>query len=581
MKFEIQKILEFHDLFPKENDLDVVKVLKKYDRLIIVKVVAVLGHSYGNAFIPDPNSTFFSEGSKGYVEDLNLRIEKVFRKYNIKKICYSTIHTSLELMRIAFSIPVGDYQNKGKAENVEYDLFRVILMLNERLVVFSKDDAFPMDEILYFNQFATNDANNIDISQIYRAQTYYVNELFNYLSKEQEELLHSFLGKWKLEHYEDYVRSIMFLFVLYESEKKQNRKGCPMLDLNTLKWKDNLFESQIADNLAIGVDEHIPYYSEDASNRDNNVDYRCFRSKPLVKVAKGQYYIYNVQLLIERIYNSLFFDLKDLWKKNNFFSYYNKDFVEQVLFRNTMKLCVRNDAWHLSYPTLKMIEDKVVEETDNQPDFYVRQGGSLVLFECKAFKINGELKDKGDADELIKILKNKIYLSEKTLSKDRHKKTKPDRVGVTQLIKEMELIEDNEFEWDKNIPDAVDYYPIIVLEDPKIVQPGLMSMVNGWTSDIMEEKLPGTICYPFIVMSIDTLFLYSEIFKHDGFPKIIQWFVRVNATVDKKTGRWIVNPEADFNTYMQEHYKVSKVKVNTLMDILKSMLRNNADKSDS
>lgn len=32
MEYTIQKILEFHDLFPKEKDLDVRTILKEYSR---------------------------------------------------------------------------------------------------------------------------------------------------------------------------------------------------------------------------------------------------------------------------------------------------------------------------------------------------------------------------------------------------------------------------------------------------------------------------------------------------------------------------------------------------------------------
>ena len=37
MVYTIQKILEFHDLFPKEKDLDVRTILKKYSREYIAK----------------------------------------------------------------------------------------------------------------------------------------------------------------------------------------------------------------------------------------------------------------------------------------------------------------------------------------------------------------------------------------------------------------------------------------------------------------------------------------------------------------------------------------------------------------
>lgn len=39
-------------------------------------------------------------------------------------------------MRVAFSIPIQEYRNDGKIEDFEYDIFRSVLILNERLMHF-------------------------------------------------------------------------------------------------------------------------------------------------------------------------------------------------------------------------------------------------------------------------------------------------------------------------------------------------------------------------------------------------------------------------------------------------------------
>ena len=49
MEYTIQKILEFHDLFLEENDLDVRTILMKYSREYIVRSCHVLCNNYGNA----------------------------------------------------------------------------------------------------------------------------------------------------------------------------------------------------------------------------------------------------------------------------------------------------------------------------------------------------------------------------------------------------------------------------------------------------------------------------------------------------------------------------------------------------
>lgn len=139
MEYTIQKILEFHDLFPKEKDLDVRTILKEYSREYIVRCCHVLCNNYSNAaFIPDDNNTFFSEVSKKHIPGLNEKISKYLNTTGLDRVCYCTVKTALELMRVAFSIPIQEYKNEGQKEDFEYDLFRSVLMLNENLM------AFPM-----------------------------------------------------------------------------------------------------------------------------------------------------------------------------------------------------------------------------------------------------------------------------------------------------------------------------------------------------------------------------------------------------------------------------------------------------
>ena len=82
MEYTIHKILEFHDLFLEENDLDVRTILMKYSREYIVRSCHVLCNNYGNAaFIPDTNNTFFSDVSKKHIPNLNSRISKFFNQF--------------------------------------------------------------------------------------------------------------------------------------------------------------------------------------------------------------------------------------------------------------------------------------------------------------------------------------------------------------------------------------------------------------------------------------------------------------------------------------------------------------------
>lgn len=132
MEINVSKVLEYSDVFLDEP-INIEDVLKKYSREKIVKVVCILGHSYGNAFLK--SSTFFSSISGKYTQQLNEKVSSALQKLGVVDICYSTIKTSLELLRIACYIPPNEYSNTGNEEDFEYDLFRVILMINQ--IIFS------------------------------------------------------------------------------------------------------------------------------------------------------------------------------------------------------------------------------------------------------------------------------------------------------------------------------------------------------------------------------------------------------------------------------------------------------------
>lgn len=533
----------------------------------------VLSHNYGRAYIPDKNNTFFSSHSEKHLEDLNNRFEQLTKKSGQKIFCYCTTKTSLELMRIIFSIPINEYKNDGDIEDFEYDLFRVILQINENLMSFNSTNEQNLATFSFLNFFIMNDISGQDARGVFIRQVQYYSILSEFIETypacgKAKETFYKSAGITKMS---DYAKTWLALFTLeFEYQKKQG-KGCPILDLNRLQDVDDTLNIAVLDFLSINLNEHILYNNTKIKTRDNNVDYRVFRSCPLIKIDDNKYIIYCFPILVERLYNSLFFDLKDSFK--DAFNFYNKDFVEKVLFQPQVLQCLNEKITSKIYPSREMIlcGDKIKEE-DNQPDFYLRENDNLILFECKAIRINGELKDKSDIDELLSILKNKLYCSKENIDKSRGKKKKAEQVGVTQLVQQMKMIDADTFKWDNNIPDEVAYYPVIVLEDPRFVVPGLSYIINSWYQSLIEQELPEQMCHPIVVMSIDMLMLYSHIFKAEGFHNVFDKYFKQAVCYSANGVTWTFDPLADFNVFMQEKYKLSPQKKEQLFEIYRKTL---------
>lgn len=560
MEYTIQKILEFHDLFPKEKDLDVRTILKKYSREYIVRCCHVLCNNYSNAaFIPDDNNTFFSEVSKKHIPGLNEKISKYLNTTGLDRVCYCTVKTALELMRVAFSIPVQEYKNEGQKEDFEYDLFRSVLMLNENLMAFSHVGQLDLATLLFANYYVQNDIINQNQSDSFVRQITHYKKLVDFLENHPKcaNAYEVFMQKMGINSIDEYSKTWMSLVSLSMGYLKSGVKACPIFDYNQLKDEDHLISKSVLDNLCIDITATIPYDAEDAESRDNNVDYRTFRSHPLVRIDSGKYLIYSLHLLLERLYSSLFFDIKDGFK--NAFAFYNKEFVERRLFQPAALAALSK---HTSFflPTKYDVEElNAPTEIDEQPDFYVREDYNIILFECKAIRIKGEVKDKSDITELLDLLKQKLYQSTKNTDKSRKEKKKPEDLGVKQLVNQMKLIDDDVFELDKNIPDEVAYYPVLVLEDTHLVIPGILGIINSWYKDLIDKELPNQMCHPLVVMSINTLIWHRQAFARFGFHTIFDNYYSKAAKYEKDGIHWSFNPFADFDTFMMEHYKISKL----------------------
>ena len=559
MEYTVQKILEFHDLFPKEKDLEVRTILKKYSREYIVRCCHVLCNNYSNsAFIPDNNNTFFSEVSKKHIPGLNEKISKYLNTTGQDRVCYCTIKTALELMRVAFSIPVQEYKNEGQKEDFEYDLFRSVLMLNENLMVFSHAGQLDLATLLFANHYVQNDIINQNQSDTFVRQITHYKKLVDFLENHPKcaNAYEVFMQKMGITSMDEYSKTWISLVSLSMGYLKSGVKACPIFDYNQLKDEDHLISKSVLDNLCIDITATIPYDAEDAESRDNNVDYRTFRSHPLVRVDSGKYLIYSLHLLLERLYSSLFFDIKDGFK--NAFAFYNKEFVERRLFQPAALVALSK---HTSFflPTKHDVEELTAPtEIDEQPDFYIREDYNIILFECKAIRIKGEVKDKSDITELLDLLKQKLYQSTKNTDKSRKEKKKPEDLGVKQLVNQMKLIDDDDFELDKNIPDEVAYYPVLVLEDTHLVIPGISGIINSWYKDLIDKELPNQMCHPVVVMSINTLIWHKQAFARFGFHTIFDNYFSKAAKYKEDGIHWSFNPLADFDTFINEHYRISK-----------------------
>ena len=563
----LRMVIEYRDFFIDEKPIDIPATLKLFSREDLVRIASLLSLHYGNLFFPDSDKTLFSRNSLKYFSYLNSCFSSYCKRKNLNpndKVAISTYRTGLELWRYIFSIPTEKFKDTIEKCDIEITIFKVILAINEKIVNYKKrEELYKLDELFFLNGYLTNDTNDYEMQKVLQPQMYYFNVLIDFIHTNDVMNIASekLLCNYGIDNWLQYYATITYLANETDRYYKEKLNGVPIIYPEKLKSKDQtgLFSPSLIDHLSINEDDYIPYTDIDgAGKRELNIDFRRFRAKPFVKLKnKSGYVVINNQLLCERLFNSLYFDFQPLinGKKGGcgFFDF-NKGFIEKTLFRQTILNCLSLNCF-----TFPERDSKEIQEKPNEPDLYARINKSkLLLVECKAIKMNGECRDDGDYGRLLEELHEKIVIKTRNLDKARKKlKGKPEPIGIGQLINHIDSIEDDSFEWDKNIPDSVAYYPLLVFEDVRLLQPGLLSMVNRWFYEEISKRpkmvLSEMDCKPVMLLSINTLYLYNDLIRKKGFTRVIDAFLKDNAQFDSISGKYELDDFADFDAYLRRN----------------------------
>lgn len=553
-QLHLYKVVTFSEFFVGET-IDISTSLTRFSREMLVDAVSVLSMNFGNAYLQNPEVPFFSDTSKKYYEK-TIELNRIYLAKNATRggrDFYCTYRTILQLMRYVFSIPYNEYRNEIKLEDFEYELFRLLLAINEVLYNDRSDTTDPASMMFYL-QYAINGSNYNELADSIRAQAYYCSMLFAFLEKSPKsgDLYGKFLDYYGIQHWHEYVSTILGILSHLQLCSKKKVKNNPKFSLKEMPpILAKQLSSSVLKRISIGMEEYIAFDAIDKTDRNNNVDFRRFRECPLIIDAAGYYHPLNSEMICELLYNSLYFVLSKLYGRD-FNSFYYKHFVEEYLFHHAMlKICDGSKRIYCYLPKKEVIlSSKLLKEEKNQPDFYVRYNGDIIVFELKAIKLNGMFKEIGQVMPLVNEFYSKVVHGINQKGKD-------EDFAVRQLIKHIAHIDSNEFDWDKLIPDEVSYYPVVVFENPKLATSGAAALIQGWYNEELwkkngETQIPNEAYYPMITVSIDTLFLYADIFKSKGFGTVFDEYYQECASFSPSEG-WNLSLGKSFDMYMTKY----------------------------
>ena len=279
-----------------------------------------------------------------------------------------------------------------------------------------------------------------------------------------------------------------------------------------------------------------------------NKNIMYLREHPLLKAKDSFYLVINPNLIIDRIYQSLKFDIfeamitnnalnkngKPIKQRTTFFSMLGNDFSEHNIFYSVIEKAFSGIATKM-YSGIKLKEEGVIAE----PDYYVRIGDSLLLFEYKDVTLSDDVKQSYDYEMVKNAILGRLCKDDGTTRK-----------GVGQL-----LFTANEIMTNKSMlnidPDSLNVkriYPIVVTTDRSFNSMGVQHLIIEAASTIINKySIPSYISNPFIIDSDDILFMSKKI--SDGQIDFISLLDEYNIKNERHL--------SSFNTYLLDHHRNS------------------------
>lgn len=296
------------------------------------------------------------------------------------------------------------------------------------------------------------------------------NETFSYYLK-------LFLQENKIDKWDDYLH---FIFVTYLTLSTNNEGVTNFMKINPNRYYGKTF----LDSMSI-----------DISNFKKTPDFTDLRSKPVYYHGNNAYSIISTKFFVDKMFQSLLFDFATILKihkvTTNINSYpelkalVGNQFTENYLFYEIMNGCFAKTC-------KKLISGRELKRSlrDGEPDFYIRKGINIFLFEFKDVMLSAKIKHCENLEEI----KYEIFqtFEASTIEKRTGKqKKKPQAKGITQLLNVIEtkldviIQKEDRFE----ITHRLNVYPIIVYQDPCFDIEGISYILSSRFEELKQNRI--------------------------------------------------------------------------------------------
>lgn len=417
--------------------------------------------------------------------------------------------TALELLRQTFAINISDFVLDTPQVLQEQYLFKAILLINqlnghwEAPLEYNSNGETTnlcLAKSLLCTTLNNFGSSNLKAEYIAMLQIIKGYHFFKYCEQSKiKEHLSVFIennGAKSWYHYlYDAIRLILFPL--------QNKQGnFPRIELNTQRDGEKFLRAH-----SFKEDTIVPL--------ETNQDYTYFKSHPLIELNDGTYLPISPIFCINHIYKSIYFEFKAInesflgnanhIKGQGLLSIFTTEFSEQTLFERYVRNAI---CRHRGIK--KSDRDCKKEETfGHEPDFYLRDGNNIILFENKDIMIPDHIVCSKQYDQLEQELDKKLV-----------------KKGINQLIYNIKQFENKTFKWDSNLPNKPKIYPVLVIDDSSLCAPGLNYILNEVFQQQLKCNNIKLKVYPLAIVELDTLIAFANYFQLPNvrFKKLLEQY---------------------------------------------------------
>ncbi len=513
MNFNRKLVINYVHVYGHEKEItaESLSILKKHTWAKVLARLNYLARREKDYGIIDVLKDWFSAENNAHANELLHKIINAYKEDNVhpKQLLTINIWTNLRLLDEVLNVEI-DPEKQLDNDASERELFDLYLAINGEFGAKTNGIFESVSEVEYpnvvdklarvhlTNLLPYHDLNHFKATELLVAATIKAYYLFRFLEQEHQELIDLFVKAYSVDNWKDYLKGIIPIYKPHQGD------GSGLNYLQIAEAKNPERARAFLDHISL-VDE---------KNYAVKTDFLHARSNPLFKTDEDTYLILDDVLLVNRIFNSIFFELLRLAEKNknkhpayrNFFSFYTYEFIEKSLAYNLLREVFGRTKYY------QISGDEIVNKykIDTEPDYYVRNGNKVFLFEVKGSIITGPIKQSFHYPAIETELKQKfLYHAEDNQNK-----------AVAQLAERIKILFEGKAVYDEHYNARnIRVFPIILVSELALTTPGINVVFQQWfEAEIEKEKILKDNRHriqPIVIMDFDTLILNSQQFQEE------------------------------------------------------------------